>query len=115
MGLGCEGSKPALLPKLTGDYHEQTRTTFVALAALATTALSSTSASAFGAAHFAQGTNKGSGLGGAPNPAVTHHEPRVPDASVSQSGGTAGRFPRIETTVAGLSGQLNAVDEVGSD
>jgi hypothetical protein len=47
-----------------------TRTSLVALAALAaltTTALSSNPASAFGAGHFAQGTNKGSGFGGAPN------------------------------------------------
>ena len=58
-----------------------TRTSLVALAALAalaTTALSSNSASAAG--HFAQGFNKGSGFGGAPN-----RTPSMP----TQTAGTA--------------------------
>ena len=79
-----------------------------ALAALATTALSSTSASAFGAGHFAQGTNKGSGFGGAPNPSVTHPDPHVPGASVSQSGGgMVGRSPQSPNRTGATAGMPN--------
>ena len=78
-----------------------------ALAALATTAMSPTSAAAFGG-HFAQGAsaNKGGGFGGAPNPAVTHPDPRVPGATVSQSGGgMVGRFPNRTGTTPSVPNQ----------
>ena len=69
-----------------------TRTSIVALtafAAMATTALSPTSASAWGAG-YGETHNTGPGYGGAPNSAVTHPDPHVPGATVP---GPMGRHP----------------------
>jgi hypothetical protein len=68
-----------------------TRTSLVALAALAalaTTALSPTSAAAWGTGHFGESTmnNQGHGFGGASNPAVTHPDQHVPGATIGATG-----------------------------
>src|SRR3978361_2390203 len=68
-----------------------TRTSLVALAtlaALATTALAPTSASAWGAGHFGEMNNKGGGYGGTPHPAGTPPASHVPGATMG--GGTVG-------------------------
>jgi hypothetical protein len=61
-----------------------------ALTALATTALSPTSASAFGAGHFAQGTNRGAGFGGAPNRTVATPSLPTRTAGTAAPNGQAG-------------------------
>jgi hypothetical protein len=66
-----------------------TRTSLLAVAAftaLAGAALSSTSALAWGAGHFAEPNNPGPGFGGAPNPAATHPDPHVPGATIPPAG-----------------------------
>jgi hypothetical protein len=59
-----------------------------ALAAMATTSLSATPASAWGGdRHYGEIPNNGPGFGGAPNSAVTHPDPHVPGATLPPSAG----------------------------
>jgi hypothetical protein len=58
-----------------------------ALAAMATTSLSATPASAWGGdRHYGEIANNGPGFGGAPNSAVTHPDPHVPGATLPPGG-----------------------------
>src|SRR5882724_4602566 len=71
-----------------------------AIAALATTALAPTAASAWGTGHFGESTmnNQGPGYGGTSSAAVTHPGSHVPGATTG-NGGTVGHPAGGSTTM----------------